>query len=291
MRTRDTRLARSLADLTDKLSRNPIPPRDAPAPVYNCVVCNDRGFVEFLTLKGEEDARQLDPNQWGALVQYEYPGSRLTRADCNCVRNRAVAARLQALLEGGGVPKRFHQYSFASWRALSDDSREGKERMLAACERYAAFTFTGEGKGGLVLSGVPGLGKTGLASCVVMERARRGQHVLWIDWKELLDKIKAAIRDPKIDVDAIISAAGEIQFLFIDDLGDMRHQGDVTDFVRDTLYSIISRRYNHCRELLLTTNLTYEQFEEQFGERIASRVWQMCAWVDVHGKNLREDLP
>jgi len=161
--------------------------------------------------------------------------------------------------------------------------------MYDACRWLASNETLPEpdGKFGLVLSGPVGIGKSSLAACVLMERARRGQGVMFIDFNDLLNKARKSQRpDTEVHYDEIVSAAGDIPFLLVDDMGDMARRADITDFTRELVYDIIRKRFDFLRETLITTNLTAEQFREMFDDRIYRRVHGieeddgMCFWVE-----------
>jgi DNA replication protein DnaC len=63
-----------------------------------------------------------------------------------------------------------------------------------------------------------------------------------------------------------------VDLLHLDDLGSENR----TEWVLEQLYALINERYEAERSLVVTTNLTAEQLEEQIGERVVSRLVEMC---------------
>jgi DNA replication protein DnaC len=51
---------------------------------------------------------------------------------------------------------------------------------------------------------------------------------------------------------------------------------NLTGFVQDRFYLIINERYEGCKPVIITTNLSEEQMENRLGKRIVSRIWEMC---------------
>ena len=49
-----------------------------------------------------------------------------------------------------------------------------------------------------------------------------------------------------------------------------------TEWVLEQLYSIIDRRYSDQRSIVVTTNLEEPELYEQLGERIVSRLTEIC---------------
>jgi len=137
----------------------------------------------------------------------------------------------------------------------------------------------------LVLSGGMGRGKTGLASCVLMERARRGENVLWVDFSKFIRRIRSTYREDSIlSYEEVVGAAASVPFLLIDDMGDIDAAKTIFDDLRRNVYDVISERYNELRLTLITTNLTAAQFRTTFGDRIADRVLHLYYWLDVPGQ-------
>jgi DNA replication protein DnaC len=141
---------------------------------------------------------------------------------------------------------------------------------------------------GLVLSGGVGRGKTGLASCVLLERARCNESVLWIDFSKFIRKVRDTYRENSAtSYEEIIEAATSVPFLLLDDKGALNATKAVSDDLRRNVYDVISERYNELLPTLITTNLSSAQFRAAFGDRIADRVQHLYHWQAVGGANLR----
>jgi len=190
------------------------------------------------------------------------------------------------------VPAEFRGYTFESWDALSSDLRAGKELARLACNVFASaniyLTETQEEKQALVLAGEVGTGKSGLASATLMERARRGSSVLWIDYRLFLRKVRSTYEvGHEISYDEIISAASGVGCLLFDDFGDAASHAKVTDNVRGIVYDVVSERYNQHRPTIFTTNLDKGHMLEQFGDRLTSRILKQAFWADMGTVNVR----
>ena len=73
------------------------------------------------------------------------------------------------------------------------------------------------------------------------------------------------------------------KLLVLDDLGVERP----TEWVLEQLYRIIDTRYRALGRLIITTNLTPSALTERLGDRIVSRLVQMCRWVNIDGSDRR----
>lgn len=71
--------------------------------------------------------------------------------------------------------------------------------------------------------------------------------------------------------------------LFLDDLGAEKP----TEFVAETIYLIINKRYNDMKPTIITSNFALEDLSDRVGERIASRIGEMCEIFELDGKDRR----
>ena len=74
-----------------------------------------------------------------------------------------------------------------------------------------------------------------------------------------------------------------MDLLHLDDLGAEKR----TEWVLEQLYSIVNERWQDQRSLVVTTNATEGELKEQVGERIVSRLSEMCVTIPIMGNDLR----
>jgi DNA replication protein DnaC len=123
-----------------------------------------------------------------------------------------------------------------------------------------------------------------------------GHEGLFCDYQGLLDKIKSGY-DPgsnSAEKEAY-RVALDAEVLLLDDLGAQRK---VTEWVEDTITSIITYRCNHRKPLIATTNMPdpqagskvtrdnalgkkeyLETLEDRIGARARSRLFEMCTVI------------
>ena len=152
------------------------------------------------------------------------------------------------------------------------------------------------------LWGNPGTGKTHLVSAIVAEIVRSAppkhiyedgrlkavvlpQYPSLISVPDLLLEIREAFRDgsQQTESDIIDCYTTGIKSLILDDLGVEK----TTDWSLQTLYSIIDRRYRDMRQTIITSNLSLKGIAEKVGDRIASRISEMCRVVELKGRDRR----
>lgn len=123
---------------------------------------------------------------------------------------------------------------------------------------------------GLFLYGITGSGKThalyairkslGNSACSGVE-----------NWVELLAEVKDRMgqgQSTKYVIDNITSN----RYVFIDDVGAEKQ----TEWVQEILYLIVDRCYRHERVLFMSTNLSIAEFSSKYGDRLLSRIHEMC---------------
>jgi DNA replication protein DnaC len=160
---------------------------------------------------------------------------------------------------------------------------------------------------GMVLMGPPGTGKTHLLTGFAYQcTITHGISCVFQGFSELLSEIRQGYSDNKSDME-IIAPHLEADVLIIDDMGKGRN----TPWELGILDTLISERYNRDQLIMVTTNYTEEEEntlkervlskdrsdEEQFlrdtiskrvGDRIYSRLKEMCYFEEMHGPDRRQ---
>ena len=138
---------------------------------------------------------------------------------------------------------------------------------------------------GIYVHGAVGSGKTHVAWALAQEWVDKGgRPPLFWNVSELIRSIKRDFGKHAYDRDReeeyIMQHRG---MLFLDDLGAEM----ATDFVQDTLYLIINRRYEEKLPTIITSNLDLGELSDRVGDRIASRIAGMCDVVELEGGDRR----
>jgi DNA replication protein DnaC len=216
---------------------------------------------------------------------------------CNCRRPAGVSA--DALLTACRIPPRYSHCSLATFTPGGPLLSGALEKAMSYCSGYPHL---GDDEGlGLLFSGDNGVGKTHLAVAVLHElvttKGVRGQF--W-DFHELIREIKSSY-DPETKTSElqVLEPVVEMDLLLLDDLGAWK----MTDWMNDTLFYILNSRYLAKRATIITTNyqdadreavlaadpLRRKEFlVERIGQRLRSRLMEMCLVVKVQGDDHRK---
>jgi DNA replication protein DnaC len=73
------------------------------------------------------------------------------------------------------------------------------------------------------------------------------------------------------------------QYLFIDDIGAEK----TSEFVIEFLYILVNKRYENLKRTVFSTNLSLKEFQERYGDRLISRLSEMCVFVEIKGEDKR----
>ena len=192
-------------------------------------------------------------------------------------------ARVAALLEKSGLSKRLRSYTFSNFKPYVSP---GAGKALERVEEYLGHWEENKEAGrGLYLCGGVGTGKTHLAVAVLNELIRRKRvPSLFITVPELLDNLRETYNKPGRNLDEWMDAVQNADFLVLDDLGSERP----TEWVRERIFVIVNHRYRETLPTIFTSNIGPKDLATQLGERTASRIIAMCAWIALEGEDYRE---
>lgn len=191
--------------------------------------------------------------------------------------------RRNQLWKNAGVPPMYAGMTLGGYVAICDKDSGKQEAIKALLSLKETAEY--QGKMGLLLWGKPGVGKTGAVSPLFIHLLREGCSGLWIQYSELMARLRDFESD---DNRRVMADAKKVEYLFIDDIGDPGAEKSASDYARDCVFRIIDHRKNNGLPILATSNLNLAGLEQQFHERIAQRLGETCSVIEVKGKVLRK---
>jgi DNA replication protein DnaC len=222
----------------------------------------------------------------------------VTRCDCQ------LRARGGALIAAARIPKRYEHCELSNFTT----DFPGADRSIAlsqiSASRFVEEFNPREGKGLLLVGGI-GTGKTHLAVGILKELiAARGVGCLFCDYRELLKQIQNSYNDSVQATELqVLRPVFDAEVLLLDELGAVKP----SEWVWDTVSLILNTRYNDNRTTIITTNFPdepaagvtrslsparsaarEETLGDRIGERMRSRLHEMCRVVKMDGPDFRQ---
>lgn len=158
------------------------------------------------------------------------------------------------------------------------------QKVYVLAERYVErFDEMYQKRQGLLFWGTVGTGKSYTAACIANELLERNIPVVMTSFVKILQNIQGDQEEERV----FMSRLNDAGLLIIDDLGTERN----TDYALEKVYNIIDSRYRAGKPLILTTNMTVREMQENTDiryKRIYDRIFEMCFPVRVPGRSWRE---
>lgn len=221
---------------------------------YECRDCLDTGFVDN--------------------------GTRL----CTCMRRALILAGYES--SGIGALLDLQTFENFSTRYYTDQAdRRHMEHVFSVVQKYAA-SFPDNDPQNLLFFGPTGLGKTHLSTATAKVLIDRGFDVLY----ETAQNIFADFEDDRFNR-AYNSGSDEhksdpyfaCDLLIIDDLGaELSNQ-----FTASCLYNLINTRHNMGKACIISTNLTHNEIEKRYSQRVLSRLLGQYNALNFRGHDIR----
>lgn len=221
-------------------------------------------------------------------------GSERRVARCDCF----LQTQSKHFLSASEIPVRYADCDFSNYETGGNDGLATAKLKVEAWAAHYPIDRTG-----LLLIGPSGVGKTHLSVAALKQLTQKGVHCLFCDYRELLKKIQnsynPAVQTTELD---LLRPVFETEVVLLDDLGAVKP----SEWVWDTVSLVLNTRYNDKLTTLITSNFLdgasaaaervdgprrasrEETLGDRIGERMRSRLFEMCRLVLVNGKDYRQ---
>jgi DNA replication protein DnaC len=204
---------------------------------------------------------------------YEEFLSRLLRAQWHNRQETAVAYRIRQ----ARLPE--------TWTLESYPYKKQPELNQRQIRTLGELDFMSRAEN-IVFIGGTGIGKTGLASGILLKALQNGQRGLFIRAQDLFDEMYASMADRSSR--QLLNRLARIPLLVIDELGYLNVKPEQSNI----FFKLMEERYNRF-STIITTNLDFPEWHNFLGQQslvdaLLSRLRHHCHTIRINGVSLRE---
>lgn len=229
-------------------------PEDYTYSIYTCRKCCDTGFI--------------------------------MAAPCECYKSK----KIKYLFEYSNLSDVMKKQTFDKFSLEYYSDIQGSEpmppsvnaaRVLSKCKNYAEKD---EYKNGVnfLLFGNTGLGKTFLCSCMANELIKKGVSVLYQTAYNIISEMEEQ-KFRYADNSEKTGLFYNVPVLIIDDLGTEFS----SSFTSSVIFDIINNRLIRNLSTVISTNLTIDEIEKNYGVRVQSRIVGEYELLKLYGEDIR----
>jgi DNA replication protein DnaC len=198
---------------------------------------------------------------------------RLVRAQWHSKQESALAWRIKR----AAMPEQWTLESFPFKRQPGVSRREIRS--------FAELGFIDRAEN-IVLIGGTGVGKTGLASGLLLKALQSGYRGIFVQAQTLFDEMYASLADRSST--KLLDRLGRVDLLVIDEMGYLNLRPEQTNI----FFRLMEERYRS-KATIITTNLDYDEWHNFLGnkalcEALLSRLRHQCHTIRIDGPSLRE---
>ena len=138
----------------------------------------------------------------------------------------------------------------------------------------------------LVFIGPTGVGKTGLATGLLLKALQNGYRALFIKAQDLFDEMYASLADRSTRT--LLNQLARVDVLCVDEMGYLTIKPEQANI----FFKLMEERYTR-KPTIITTNLAYDEWHQFLGNRsmveaLLSRLRHRCHTVEIAGPSLRD---
>jgi DNA replication protein DnaC len=206
-------------------------------------------------------------------LTYQELLARLLRAQWQANQEGALAYRIRQ----ARLPEQWTLESFPFKKQPGVSQRQ--------IRAFAELDFIAKAEN-IVFIGPTGVGKTGLASGLLLKALQNGHRGIFLRAQDLFDEMYASLADRSSR--KLVDRLARVDVLLIDEMGYLNLRPEQTNI----FFKLMEERYRK-KATIITTNLDYEEWQNFLGNKslvtaLLSRLRHQCHTVKIDGPSLRE---
>lgn len=205
---------------------------------------------------------------------------------CSCLKDRLT----DILYDQSNIKEVLKEENFKTFSFRYYPEGEALELAKAAVSKAHDFIENFDtSEDNLFISGATGVGKTFLTNCIAKELLDRGYFTIYLSAIRLFDILsEATFRSSRTDredasAEFICRHIYDCDLLIIDDLGTEM----INSFTTAQLFHCINERIIRKKHTIISTNLSLKQLQENYSERIFSRIANKYRFIRLLGNDIR----
>ena len=231
-------------------------PADYLDPLYDCPDCHDTGYIGNKKCHCfQQKIRQILYNESNIGSSKEKTGFSAFRID---------------------------YYSPQRTERDTLSPRENIKNILSVSHSFIESFDSRPGQN-LFIYGNAGVGKTFLSNCIAEELLNRGKSVIYLTAYQFFDQLADYTFRRGADNAQTLPAFLHCDLLIIDDLGTELNNS----FINSQLFLCINERILNKKSTIISTNLSLEQINRSYTERVFSRIIQSYTLLHIYGEDIR----
>lgn len=149
----------------------------------------------------------------------------------------------------------------------------------------AGLSFLGTGTN-IVFMGGTGVGKTGLATGILLKALLSGRRGQFVRAQDLFDEMYRSLAD--LSTRKLLTRMSRVELLLIDEMGYLNLKPEQSNI----FFKLMEERYQNRVSTMITTNLEYEEWAGFLGQKpmvaaLLDRLRHKCQTIKIDGASLR----
>jgi len=198
---------------------------------------------------------------------------RLLRPQWHARQEKALAWRIKKAL----LPEQWNLETFPYAKQPGVNRRQIRS--------FAELDFIPKAEN-IVFIGPTGVGKTGLASGLLLKALQNGYRGQFVRAQDLFDEMYASLADRSSP--RLVKRLARLDVLVVDELGYLNIRPEQAN----VFFKLMQERYRR-KATIITTNLIYDEWHNFLGNRLMvdallGRIRHQCTTVHIKGPSLRD---